>query len=321
MIRALIGEVPTWARRDHPMLRYELGKSPEPRRSIRLLRALGVVLLFGVLAGAGYLIATNMLTQSAGQTLVESLHYIAYFPLIFLQFAAGTAAFTMTADVVGEELRRQNWDNLRATANGAEIALRARWFAVFFRLRGLIGVLVVSRVILIGLILYELTAFQGRYLDLLTFGITPEVALPVAVVLLAFMMTAAFLLPLTGMAFDAALGLLVSAYVHKRTFSTLAQFLVILARFGVMIGLLLAARDYLAGALTLSDPLGWLLMWGLGGAGDQGLAYLLLSRFAEVWATVPYGIFLGLALIGFAFLQAWLAEQVLHFAVRRAQRG
>ncbi len=321
MIRALIGEVPTWARRDHPMLRYELGKSPRPRRAGRLLRALGIVLLGGVLAGAGYLIATNGLTQPAGQTLVESLHFSAYFPLIFLQFAAGTAAFTMTADVVGEELRRQNWDNLRATANGADIALRTRWLAVFYRLRGLIGVLVVSRLILIGLILYELTAFQGRYLDLLVFGITPEIALPVAVLLLAFMMTAALLLPLTGIALDAALGLLVSAYLQKRTFSTLAQFLVLLARLGLLIGLQLAARDYLAGTLTLPDPVGWLLMLGFGGAGDQGQAYLLLARFAEVWATVPYGIFLGLALIGFALVQAWLADRVLQLAVRRAQRG
>lgn len=321
MIRALFGELPAWARRDHPMLRYELGKTPRPRRAGRLLRALGVVVGLLLLGGAGVMIATDFLSQAAGQTLVESIHNIAYFPLVFVQFAAGIAAFTMTADVVGEELRRQNWDNLRATANGADIALRTRWFAVFHRLRGLIACLLIVRLVLLGMILYELTAFQGRYLDILIFGITPEVPLPVAVLLVSFLMTAALLLPLTEIALGAAVGLLVSAYVHKRTFSTLAQFLIILTRAAITFGLLIAAHAYLTGTLTLSDPLGWLLMFAFGGAGDWGAAYLLLSRFAQVWATVPYGVFLGLALIGFALAQAWLADRVLRLAIRRAQRG
>ena len=321
MMRALIGDVPQWMRPSHPMLRHELGKMPRRAFWGRLWYAFVGVFILAVLIGAGYLTATGFLTHAAGQTLVESINHIAYFPLIFIQFGARIMAFTMTADVVGEEMRRQNWDNLRATASGADIALRARWFAVFYRLRGIIGLILVTRVILIGMILYELTAFQGRFIDLLIFGIVPEVPLAAAVLLLSFVMTAALLLPFTGIAFEAALGLLVSAYVHRRTFSTLAQFLIMLVRGAITLVLLLAATAYLDGSLTLSDPLAWLLMLVFGGTGDWGGAYLLLSRFAEVWATVPYGIFLGLALIGFALLQAALADRVLHLAVRRAQRG
>jgi len=302
------------------MLRYELGKSPEPRRTIRLLRALGVVLLFGVLAGAGYLIATNMLTQPAGQTLVESLHYVAYFPLIFLQFAAGTAAFTMTADVVGEELRRQNWDNLRATANGAEIALRARWFAVFFRLRGLIGVLVVSRVILIGLILYELTAFQGRYLDLLTVRITPEIPAAVTILFLSFLMTASLLLPFTGTGFDASLGLVVSAVTRGRTATTMIQAVYTVVRIGLIVLLLVLANTFLSGQMPDIGFGGWVILFALGALGDWGLAFLHLARYGEIWAIAPYGIFLGAALLIYALIQAGLADAIVGYAIRLAQK-
>ena len=54
--------------------------------------------------------------------------------------------------------------------------------------------------------------------------------------------------------------------------------------------------------------------------GDWGLAFLYLGFYGEIWANVPYGVFLGLALVIFALLQAAFADQVLVFAVRRAQR-
>jgi hypothetical protein len=320
MIRAIIGELPAWARRDHPVLRYELSKAPRPRLRGRLLRAFVVVVTGLILIGAGVIIATGMFTRAPGANVVESIHAIAYFPLILVQLAARIAAFLTTADVVGEELRRQTWDHVRATEHGAETALRARWFAVFYRLRGLLGVVLLTRALLLGLLLYDVTAFQGRYLDLLTFGITPEIALPVAVILVALLLTAALVLPFTGIAFDAALGLLVSAHVQQRAFNSLAQFLGVLLRAAITAGLLLAAYSYLQGTLSLSDPLGWLLLLAFGGAGDWGGAYLLLSRFGEVWAAVPFGVFLGAGLIGFALAQAWLADRALHLAARRSQQ-
>ena len=44
------------------------------------------------------------------------------------------AALTSTSSFVSDEMRRQNWDSLRATEHGAEMSMRARWVAVFYRL-------------------------------------------------------------------------------------------------------------------------------------------------------------------------------------------
>ena len=131
--------------------------------------------MFGavVLLIAGYLIATNLLTDPLGKTLSESINAVVYFPLLTVQIATGMIALVGTSSFVSDAIRRQNWDSLRATEQGTIQALRARWVAVFYRLRGLIGVIVGVRVILIALLLFDLTEFQGRELDLLINGISP----------------------------------------------------------------------------------------------------------------------------------------------------
>jgi hypothetical protein len=319
--RLLIGQLPEWARRDHPVLRYELGETARPALRRRLARALVVVIGGALFLIVGYVIATGTLTRPAGQTIVESINNVLYFPLIALQVILELAAFVMTSDYIGGQIRRQNWDNLRATAQGARLAMRARWLSVFYRLGGLIGVIVAARVVLIALILWDLTAFQGRYLDLLINGIVPEVPLVGAILLQSFLMTAALLLPLTSVGFGAALGLLVSAYVNGRTYATLIQFVALLVRVVLTAGLLLVADRALSGAqLGVTDVGAWFLMGGLGTLGDWGLAFLHLGQFSEVWATVPYGIFLGLGMLIFALAQAALADRVLALAVSRAQR-
>jgi hypothetical protein len=74
------------------------------------------------------------------------------------------------------------------------------------------------------------------------------------------------------------------------------------------------------GGLPATDLGGWLLLFTFAAAGDWGLAFLYLGRYGEIWATVPYGIFLGLALLAFSLIQAALADAILLFATRRAQR-
>ncbi len=231
------------------------------------------------------------------------------------------AALTSTSSFVSDEMRRQNWDSLRATEQGAEIAMRARWVSVFYRLRGVLAVVLGARVLLTGLMLWELTAFQGRYLDLLINGIVPDVPLVAAVLLVSFTMTAALLLPLTTIGFDAAAGLLVSALVQQRTYSTLLQAVMIFVRLLLTVGLLVGATQFLQGQmLELPNAAAWLLMAGYGALGDWGLAFLQLGRSSEIWATVPYGIFLGMALLLFALVQAAAADRLLMLAVRQAQK-
>ncbi|MEP7292007.1 MAG: hypothetical protein ABI835_09495 [Chloroflexota bacterium] len=321
IVHLFVGQLPVWARRDHPVLHHELGLPAALPARTRYLRALGEVVGVALLLLVGVLIATDLLRRPAGQTPVETVNAILFFPLLLLQVILSIAALTSTSNFVGDEMRRQNWDNLRATEQGAEMALRARWVAVFYRLRGLIGLALLGRAVLIGLMLWELTAFQGRYLDLLINGIVPDVPLVAAVLLVSFMMTAALLLPLTSVGFDAALGLLVSALVSQRTYSTLVQAVLIFLRIGVTALLIFAVTTLMNGQFFQSSDLGaWLLMAGYGAVGDWGLAFLNLGRSSEIWATVPYSILLGLVLLVFALVQAAVADRLLMFAVKHAQK-
>jgi hypothetical protein len=320
MIRRLRGQLPTWARPDHPVLRHELGSSPRPSWRARYGRALGIVLVGSLLLVGGYLIATGVLQHPAGENPVEALNNVIFWPLLAVQVLLRILAVLLTSNTVADEMRRQHWDSLRSTPFGAELTMRARWAAVFYRLRGLLGIVLLARVVLLFAMLWDLTAYNGRHLDLLTMGVTPEVSLVVAVLLLSFLMTAALLLPLTALGFDGSIGLLISASVQTRTYSTLIQVLFIVLRIAVVAGLVFAAWQFHDGRLVLDDAAAWLLMFLFAAVGDWGLAFLYLGFYGEIWANVPYGIFLGLALVIFALLQAAIADQLLVFAVRRAQR-
>jgi hypothetical protein len=320
MMRRLTAQLPVWARPEHPVLRYEIGKGARQRAASRYLRAFGGVMLVGLLLLVGYLVATNLLRQPAGQTPTDALNAVLYFPGLALQLILSMSAVTITSSVVGDEQRRQNWDNLRATPAGAELALRARWVSVFWRMRGLLVLVTLLRIVLIVGILWDLTGFQGRYLDLLINGIVPELSLVVAVLLLSFLMTAALLLPITGVGFDSAVGVLLAALFPGRASGALAQILYILLRVGLTFGLSVLAVRVLEGALMLGDAGAWAAVFANGAVGDWGLSFLYLGRYGEIWAIIPFGVLMGLALLVFALVQAALADAVLGLAVRRAQR-
>jgi hypothetical protein len=320
MIQRVTGQLPTWARTDHPILRYELARTERVNLRGRIFRVLWMSMLAILLLGGGYFIATGFLQQPAGQNLTESILNILFWPMLIVQMLASVVALALTGNTVSEEIRRQTWDNLRATEGGAELTVRTRWAAVFYRIRGLIAVIVIVRVILILGILYDLTAFQGRYLDLLISGIVPEVALPVAAVLLAFTMTATLLLPLTVLGFDAAIGLVIATLFQQRTYTILAQILYIVVRVVIAGALIFAMTQFVSNDLETSDLNAWLLSLGFSAFGDWGLSFLNLGFFGERWAEIPFGIFLGLALLVFSLMQAAVTDWVVGFAVRQAER-
>ena len=322
MIRRLTTvQLPDWAQRTHPFLRYELTRISHASRRAQYLRALWVVLFGLALIVGGYVVATNLLTQPAGQNLTESALAVIYWPLLLIQLAMRVVAFVMTGGVISEEKRRQTWDSVRATEDGAALTLRTRWAALFYRLRLPLIVVTVIRALLVLGILYDLTAFQGRYLDLLINGIVPDVALPIAAVLLAFFMTSSLLLPLTGVGFDAAVGLLVASVFQQRTYAALAQILLVLARVLIAALLIFGATEFARGSLEASDLGAWLLITTFAAMGDWGLALLNLGFYGEIWATVPFGIFIGLALLVFSMLQAMLTDWLLNVAIRVAERN
>ncbi len=274
----------------------------------------------GVLLIAGYVIATNLLHDPAGRTLSESVNAVVYFPLLAVQIVTGVLALAGTSSVVSVAIRRQNWDSLRATEQGAAQALRARWLAVFYRLRGLIAVIVGVRVVLIVLLLIDLTNYQGRSLDLLLSGVTPDLPLMLAIVLVALTMTAALLIPLTAVGFDAAVGLLIAATVREQTTRTLIQAGLILLRLLLTALLLIGVTGVLSGQVIGADAGSWLLLTGYSAVGDWGLALLYLGRSGEIWAIVPYSILIPAVLVLFALAQAAITDRLLIVAARRAQQ-
>ena len=86
MIQRFTGQLPIWARTEHPLLRYELSRVAGrlPRRS-QYLRALWIVVLGFALAGSGYLIATGFLREPPGQNPTESLLNIVFWPILIVQ--------------------------------------------------------------------------------------------------------------------------------------------------------------------------------------------------------------------------------------------
>lgn len=320
MMRRLFPTLPGWARADNPVMQYQLGHGEQPSRGVRLVRAFGEIMFVAALLLIGYMLATNFLRAQPGSYPVESINNVLYFPLLGLQVLLSVAALLLTTGTINRERRMRHWDNLRATPGGADLILRTRWASVFYRLRGLLGIILAGRVLLLIGILYDLTAFQGRYIDLLINGVIPETSMIAAVLLLALQMTASILLPITAAGFDASFGLFISTVVEQRTYNILLQLLLILMRVGVTVVLVYGAAQFLAGQISIGDPATWLLMFGASAVGDQGLSMLYLGRAGEIWTTVPYGIFIGLALIIFCFAQAYLADRLLTLVIKRAQK-
>lgn len=321
MLQRLTGQLPNWARTENPLLRYELGRVTRVPKTRQYVRAAGFIALILVLYWGGYLIATNFLQTDSGQNLTERLIAIVFWPTLVLQVLMQIVALSLTVNVVAEHKRRQTWDNLRATEGGAALAFRTHWAAVFYRLRPMLAVILLVRIILIFGILYDLTAFQGRYIDLLINGVIPDVSPIVAALLLAFLMTASLLLPFTTVGMDAALGLLISVSVQQRIYSVMTQMIIIILRVGLVVGLTYAATQFIRGQLALPDGAAWALMGVFSALGDWGLSFLHLGFYSEIWATIPYAIFMGIGLLLFTMAQSALAELVLALAIRRAERN
>jgi hypothetical protein len=162
MLQRLAIQLPEWARSDHPLMRYELGRAARLPRRRQYLRIAGFVALILVLYWGGYVIATGFFQNAPGQNLTESLISIVFWPTLVIQAIMQVASLALTVNTVGEQKRRQTWDNLRATEGGVALAFRTRWATVYYRLRPLLGIVMAVRIILIVGILIDLTAFQGR---------------------------------------------------------------------------------------------------------------------------------------------------------------
>ena len=318
MLRRLTPQLPEWARPDHPILRYEMSRNQgDKRRRNQFL----LILLLGILLGSGgYLYATRFLQEPAGTSLTDSIWRILFFPTLFVQIVLNIAALLLGAHSVSEERRRQTWDNLRATEVGAELTLRTRWVAVFYRLRGGILALLLVRVGLILGILYDLTAFRGDYLNMLTANIVPDVPIGVGVILLAISMTVGVLLPLTSIGLSAALGSIIAVVIKDRTYAATLQVILIALQLMIALGLLIATTQFVLGDLELNDALALLLIGSFNAFADWGLIWLQLGSAGAVWKSIPFSVLLGVGLLLFTMVQAMITDGVLGYAVRLSER-
>lgn len=348
--RLLLNQLPEWARPEHPVLRYELGKERKTSRTRRLIRASLLLVTGAGLISIGYLLATYFFTQAPGQHTTDAMMNVLFWPTVAMQFICSLAALSLTAGMVSEEKRRQTWDSLRATRVGVRLAMRARWVMVFYRLRGLIAIILIARLLMIGGILYDLTAFRGGYLDYLLNGVQPEINTLVAVLLLSFWMAASLLLPITGIGIDGAAGLIVSTFFQQRNLGALAQILLAVLRVVTLVVLFMLMTQLVFGApiatplasvlqpllgsavalpvqpvadfsavAGLPEGVSWFVALLYGAAGDWGFRFLEVGFTGQLWATIPYGIFLGAGMLVLAFMQAALSDVLLALAVRRGE--
>ncbi|MCU0495978.1 MAG: hypothetical protein MUF87_01350 [Anaerolineae bacterium] len=313
----ILNQLPEEARPNAPALRYVMGNYAKRARQILWLQlVVGIALVIGV-----GVIGGRLLSQDQGLPASAILMNALYPAAVLGQILMSVFMLMMTMGVINEEKRRQTWDNLRATDTGTQITLRARWFAaVFYRLFLLLVIIYSVRLALVGALLYDLTAFSGDYLALISGGsVQPLLPVEAIIILTAFSLTASFILPLTGLGLDAALGILLATFINHRVWIALTQMVLSIARFAMVIGLFLLMQN-LVDPTNASEPfLKWISMVGFGGFGDWGLRFLNLQSYSELWSTVPFGIFVGVGMLLIAVIQAGLTELFLSWAARRAQ--
>ena len=345
MIKFLFGELPPWAKQSNPLLRYDVNRNRGATNpNARITRIAGWGFVLALLGLGGYFYATEGLTRSLQMPYTLDIWRAIFFPLLLIQIILRVAGFTMGVNAVSEDRRRQTWDNLRSTEMGAELSLRTRWVSiVFYRLRGLLALTVALRIVLIVGILYELTSMQGEYLTILTSRAVPSVPMELGVVLLAALMTAFVLMPITATGVDVALGLLISSRLKHRTFTGIAQIIVGFFTVGLTLILLWLTLRYLlqfqfsptggtgsvlwliellnAQPLALEGNAALALFGAFSIFGDWGLVFSQLTRAGELWAEIPYSIYIGLAMLVITIVQVLLSEGMLRLASRFAERN
>ncbi len=340
MMQRIYTQLPDFARPDNPVMRYVIfqrSKSMTRRSQIARVILTSLILIFTVLIG--WVFATNFgkaALDSANP--LDQIFLVLYTPLVFIQLIVSLIALGSTSSIIASEVQHGTWDTLKVTTSGTALTFRSRWAAVFYRVRFYLFLLVAARILFIAIVLFNLTAFQGRYLDLLLSGTTPfglpdtspNVAVLAGILIMAMMMTAALLAPFTAVALNASIGMLVGTFSSGRLLGTLGQGMLLIGRILVTglalqigaVALSLAAPGaWPSNILNNSQALQWLgALFGIS-EGDMGLSVLHLDRVLRIWADRDYGVLVGVAFLGYTLLQAAAANALVNWAARRAAKA
>ncbi len=323
--RAVYAQLPAWAQPENPVLRYLLDR-PQRRP---LWRGLVWAAWLAILAG---LVGINAAAYdadwspwadlAAGSSPGTVAYSVLYYPLVILQGGALALALLAASNAVTTEQQRGTWEAFKVTSHGAEMVIRARWAAVFFQLRWVLILLVLPRLFFAARMLAGVADYQGYHIDLYITGITPEVPLEGAVILLAALMTAALVQIPVLVGLYAALGVLLSARVHRRGVMLLLRVMGVLAHL-VVVGLALEAGSHVLSQTLLprsAHVTHWLELLGMGVWGDQGLRLMDLETALQTWTDVHYAVWLGAALLAAIVAEVFVTNALLGLAVRWASR-
>lgn len=306
---ALLSLLPSWARPDHPVLRYELasfrGQGSSRRRFCTTLL---IALPLGI---GGYLYASGASPANIGDWLWRGL----YFPSLLVQVVTGLAAFGCGMAMIDSERGWRAWDHLRVTEVGAGLTLRTRWVAILYRLRAPLLALTLSRLCLALLMLRDLTAFGGVYAHIIAAG---QADLFVILPLLSLQFAVTLLLPIVAVGAAAALGMLMSLLIRERLYAICAQVLLSLMYAALSAGLLpLMTMD----ALPAEGAPGFVIALAYTAVADWGLLHSHLGSISDLWRQIPGGMWLPIASALLLFALAAVIDGMLALAARLAERA
>ncbi|MBC8100520.1 MAG: hypothetical protein H7Y11_13840 [Armatimonadetes bacterium] len=321
MLQRLNAQLPDWARPGHPAVRHVLGAPSAANRRLLILQFVAGIVLMTVSTVGVLVMQAQVQAEPEIRPLSATVISALYVPALVGQLLLSVLVVIYSSNHINTERRSRTWDTLRVTSGGVGITLRARWgAAIFYRLSGFVIVLLLVRVLLIALLVYDVSAFGGDYLPLAAGGgVEPALPIPASLLLVSLYMAASLILPLTGLGLEAAIGLLLSTFLRNRIFLLLAQVVYGVARVALSFGLIYLL-DRNTNILTMPSTIAaWLTMVAHGAFADWGLRTLNLDYASELWAMVQYGIFVGAGLLVLAFAQAVLADGLVWWAVRRAE--
>jgi hypothetical protein len=318
LARLFYNQLPFWARPEHPVMHYILGyEAARPRQ--QWLRGFLVLLCLGIVVALSFAYtSTNQDSQSYRDFM--------YYPLIGISLLMQLLALAITANTIALERQKGTWETLQITASGAGTSLRARWISVFYRLRWFLIPVILSRLVFVGFLVYDMTDFEGRAIDVLIIGISPEISVELAVLMLSALMTAAIIQPLVALAFDSAVGIFVSVISQHRGLAILTTILLMVGRVAIS-GLalflgwqILDSNGTTAEILNLGQLEASARLIFLATQGDLSLRLLDLNILGSIWADVPDGFYVTASILAWVVLQAFVANGLVHLAAWRAGR-
>ena len=298
MLRLRNWLLPKWAQPDHPLLQYEFShiRGHGGRRRF-YLQLMFLSLLIG---GSALFYAATALRPAGAANPTGIFWRSIYYPMLAMQVITMALSLTLGAAAVGGERSRKTWDHLRVTEFGAGVALRARWAGILYRLRAPILLILVLRLLLVGGVVYDLTAFGGLYPQMLGARATPPLpAWRLDLLLVALAVTVTIALPLAAIANAAALGILVSVAVKERVYAAVIQMLAVVAQLVISLAGALVIAQTIARDAPGAGDWSYALFFGYSALGDWGLLLAQLGSMGEIWHRVPHGatIILGLMLV------------------------